>query len=107
MRPFRPASLFALFVVACGERAGGTDRGEPGGTMVIVAPGSGSSPMFPAHAIDAVARAIADNVYERLAEIGPELNTLGDRGFTPRLARSWDWASDSMSIAFHIDPRAR
>lgn len=75
--------------------------------MVIVAPGSGSSPMFPPHAADAIARAVADNVYERLAEIGPELNSLGDRGFTPRLARSWDWASDSLSIAFHIDPRAR
>jgi peptide/nickel transport system substrate-binding protein len=75
--------------------------------MVIVAPGSGSSPMFPPHAQDAIARAVADNVYERLAEIGPELNTLGDRGFSPRLARSWDWAADSMSIAFHLDPRAR
>jgi len=50
---------------------------------------------------------IVDNVYDRLADIGPDLNTRGDKGFTPHLARSWNWAPDSMSIAFAIDPRAR
>ena len=37
----------------------------------------------------------------------PELTTIGDKGFTPRLAKSWTWAPDSLSIAFSIDPRAR
>ncbi|MDQ3950335.1 MAG: ABC transporter substrate-binding protein, partial [Gemmatimonadota bacterium] len=37
----------------------------------------------------------------------PDLNTIGDRGFTPRLARRWTWTPDSLSIAFEIDPRAR
>jgi peptide/nickel transport system substrate-binding protein len=74
---------------------------------VITAPGSGSAPVFPPLATDEVSRAMADNIYERLAEIGPALNSVGDRGFTPRLASSWDWANDSLSIAFHIDPRAR
>jgi peptide/nickel transport system substrate-binding protein len=50
---------------------------------------------------------IADQVFDYLADIGPELNTLGDAGFTPRLAESWQWASDSLSIAFRLNPRAR
>ncbi|HEY5087711.1 MAG TPA: peptide ABC transporter substrate-binding protein, partial [Gemmatimonadaceae bacterium] len=40
-------------------------------------------------------------------DIGPALNTIGDGGFTPRLADSWTWAPDSSWIAFHLNPRAR
>lgn len=75
--------------------------------MVVAAPGSGTSPTFPPHAADAMARLVVDNVYERLAGIGPELNTTDDRTFSPQLAQRWEWAGDSMSIAFHLDPRAR
>ena len=108
MRTFRPALLFlVLLAAACADRAGDAGGAETGGTLVIVSPGTGSSPMLPPLAADAMGRAIADNVYERLAEIGPEMNAIGDRGFTPRLARSWEWAADSMSIAFVLDPRAR
>ena len=49
----------------------------------------------------------ADLMFDHLAEIGDSLNTIGDAGFSPRLATSWDWAKDSLSIAFHLDPKAR
>lgn len=94
-------------VAACSGREGGAPDGEHGGTMVVAAPGSGTSPTFPPHAADAMARLVVDNVYERLAGIGPELNTTDDRTFSPQLAQRWEWARDSMSIAFHLDPRAR
>lgn len=102
-------ALFSIVALtaACADRASDSSVGEPGGTVVIAAAGTGSSPMFPPYAADAVGRLGADNMYERLAEIGPELNTVGDRGFSPRLARSWEWSRDSLSIAFAIDPRAR
>ena len=32
---------------------------------------------------------------------------MGDKGFRPQLAERWDWAPDSLSIAFHINPHAR
>src|SRR5687768_240355 len=108
MRPARFAlSLLVVAAASCSDRTARTGGAEPGGTIVVAAPGSGSSPMFPPLAIDVVGRMVADNVYERLAEIGPDMNALGGRGFTPRLARSWQWAPDSMSIAFAIDPRAK
>ena len=46
-------------------------------------------------------------VFDRLADISDKLETAGDKTFTPRLAKSWAWAPDSLSIAFSIDPRAR
>src|SRR5688500_18096945 len=110
MRPLLTVGpLVALFTIGCLDRAASArSRGAPtGGTLVIASPGTGSSPMIPPYANDVVARLVTDNVYEHLAEIGPEMNTIGDQGFTPKLARAWQWASDSMSIAFSLDPRAR
>ena len=50
---------------------------------------------------------VEDLVFQRLADITAELNTVGDAGFTPALARRWSWAADSLSIAFTIDSTAR
>ena len=55
----------------------------------------------------AVGRQVAEQVYDYLAEVGPELNTVGDKGFIRRLARSWQWSADSLAIEFQLDPRAR
>ena len=52
-------------------------------------------------------RQVTDLLYDRLAEIGDDLNTVGDKGFKPQLAERWEWAPDSLSIVFHLDPRAR
>ncbi|MBA3892433.1 MAG: hypothetical protein H0X69_01890 [Gemmatimonadales bacterium] len=49
---------------------------------------------------------IADHLFLRLAGVGPDLVTAGDRGFVPLLARSWS-RRDSVTIAFELDPRAR
>jgi len=74
--------------------------------MIYAAP-SDPVDMFPPYVSDLVGRIVQDLVYERLAEIGPELQTIGDKGFAPLLAKSWTWAPDSLSIAFSLDPRAR
>ena len=75
--------------------------------MLITTAGTGTYPLLPPYAADGTSRLITDNVFERLAEIGPNLNTRGTEGFTPELADSWEFAADSMSIAFHLNPRAR
>lgn len=49
---------------------------------------------------------LADQLFLRLAELGPKLRTAGDEGFTPALAKSWR-RRDSVTLAFDLDPRAR
>lgn len=73
----------------------------------MVATGADAETLFPPLAMSVTARQVTDLLFEPLAEIGPALNTAGDAGFRPRLARSWTWARDSLSIAFDLDPRAR
>jgi len=50
---------------------------------------------------------IVDQIFDNLADIGNDMNTIGDAGFRPRLAKSWRWAPDSSWIEFDIDPVAR
>ena len=49
---------------------------------------------------------IADQLFLRLAALGPGMVTAGDRGFVPQLARSWS-RRDSLTLVFELDPRAR
>jgi len=48
---------------------------------------------------------VADQLFLRLAQLGPTLITSGDRAFEPLLARSWT-RRDSVTLAFDLDPRA-
>src|SRR5438105_2997323 len=53
-----------------------------------------------------VGAAVSDQIFLKLADIGLGLNTVGDSGFVPRLARSWKF-EDPLTLAFTLDPRAR
>lgn len=103
----RLTKLFALaVVVACSGENKPAPQGENGGTLVI-AVGGDPETLFPPLASTTTAQVVGDLVYDRLAEIGDSLSTVGDQGFQPRLAKTWDWAPDSLSIAFHLDPAAK
>jgi len=98
----------ALLVTACSSKEGSQSGGAAatGGTIIYAAP-SDPLDLFPPYVGDLVGRIVQDLVYERLAEIGPDMVSVSDKGFTPLLAKSWAWAPDSLSIAFSLDPRAR
>jgi peptide/nickel transport system substrate-binding protein len=83
-----------------------TSSGGSGGTLVI-STGGDPDVLIPLLASTVQAAQITDLVYDRLAQIGDSLNIVDDAGFTPRLADHWTWSADSLSIAFHINPRAR
>ena len=102
---YKSAALVAALSACSG---GETPRAESatGGTLVISV-GGDPDILLPPIASSTTAQLIGDLVYDRLAEIGDSLNTVGDSGFQPRLAKSWSWAGDSLSIAFHMDPAAR
>ena len=82
-----------------------TATGDTGGTLVVVMPAEPGT-LFPPQVVGTQGGAVVSAIFDKLADIAPTLETYGDVGFQPRLARSWQWASDSLSIAFTIDSAA-
>ena len=96
------------FLAACDRGAASKPSAaaeSPGGTVVISTPAEPDNLMPPITTAQA-GKQVEDLVYQHLADVGPALNTTGDAGFTPSLALRWDWAADSLSIAFHLDSSA-
>ncbi len=99
------ALILALFAaVACAPK-GGSCRGDYCGTLVIAAPGEPVT-LLPPVSDEALDRDVFEQLFLKLADIGPDANTVGDKGFEPQLAQRWEW-TDSLAITFHLDPRAR
>lgn len=101
-RPLAPI-VFLFLLAACGDIA--TD-GPAGGTVIIGASADADA-LLPPLAGSVQGRAVSELLFDRLAEMGPALNVTGDRGFAPRLARSWRWSLDSLTITFALDADAR
>lgn len=85
------------------ERAGAI--GDAGGTLIVVMPAEPGT-LFPPQVTGTQGGAVISALFDKLADIGPALETYGDAGFQPRLARTWQWAPDSLSIAFTLDSAA-
>ncbi len=98
------ALLLPLFASACADSSGASEGS--GGTVVVAAPAD-VDVLIPALTATTSGQAVVQQLFDRLADIGDDLNAIGDRGFRPHLARAWAWSADSLSIAFSIDPRAR
>ena len=92
--------------VACADSGRDQAAGDVGGTLVVSVTGDADNLLPPLYET-ITGRQVTDQIFDRLAEIGDDLNTIGDAGYTPSLAERWEWAEDSLSIAFHIDPDAR
>ena len=101
-----PKVFFALLLVAALSGCAGRDSGNGGGTVVI-ATASDAETFLPPFVATAQAQEVSDNLFDKLADIGPTLNTVGDVGFQPRLASRWQWSKDSLQVTFHLDPRAK
>jgi len=97
-----------ILLAACTSTEGGPRpaSGPSGGTFIYSAPSDPQS-VFPAFVAEQVGAVVIDLVFDHLADISSDLTTTGDKTFTPRLARSWTWSPDSLSITFSLDPRAR
>ena len=106
----RSASVRALVLAAstlgCSRERGASSSSSGVGTIVIAA-AADADHLFPPLVVGTQGKQVVDLVYDYLADPPENLNTIGDSGFTPRLARRWTWAKDSLSIAFQLDPRAR
>jgi len=104
-----PAAMAGVLLIGCTEVKQQPQTAGPadiGGTMVVATPAEPGT-ILPGLYSTSVERQVTDLLFDRLAEIGDDLNSIGDKGFTPQLATRWEWAPDSLSIVFHLDPRAR
>jgi len=111
-RAFMARSVLATLILAtaCGsDKKGPTPRsgGAGVGGSVIIAEPLDFSTFYPPAVDNALDFAVVNSVFDRLADIGDSLNTIGDAGFVRQLAKEWKWAGDSLSIAFQLDPTAR
>ncbi len=86
--------------------AGESGRGASGGTIVISASADADA-LFPPVVLSVQGKQVTDQIFDNLADIGDSLNTIGDVGFRPRLAKSWSWAPDSSWIDFHLQDSAK
>lgn len=96
------AAVALSLVAACGETPACSGAC---GTVVMVATAEPDN-LFPPVIQSAIGAAVSDQVFLKLADIGLGLNTVGDSGFEPRLARSWRF-EDPRTLVFELDPRAR
>src|SRR2546422_4347144 len=99
----RLAALGVLLLVACARREGCT--GDYCGTLVIATAGEPES-LLPPVLTAAVAQAVSDQMFLKLADIRPSPNTVGDEDFQPPPAQRGEWAG-SITLGVHPDPRAR
>ncbi len=97
--------LCALAVCGCVGTESSSAK-NTGGTLAI-STGGDPDALIPSLVQSVQGAQITDMIYDRLADIGDSINILNDRGFTPRLADHWTWGADSLSIAFHINPKAK
>lgn len=98
--PILSITLAAFVLAACSgdTRVGGT---------IVISTAADADILFPPLTFTLQGKQVVDQIFDNLADVGPTLNTVGDVGFTPRLADRWRWSPDSSWVAFHINPNAR
>ena len=92
------STIFLLSACSSERRVGGT---------IVISSAADADILFPPLTISLIGKQVTDQIFDKLADIGPALNTVGDAGFIPRLADRWRWSPDSSYVSFHINPNAK
>jgi peptide/nickel transport system substrate-binding protein len=102
MRPaISPVLLVTvLALTACGEPAPCPECG-----VIVIASGADADALLPVFA-QGVGRAVSDQLFLKLADVGLLANTVGDSGFVPRLAKSWRF-ENGRTLVFTLNEAAR
>ena len=90
--------IFLLSACSSDRRVGGA---------IVMSSAADADVLFPPLTITIIGKQVGDQIFDNLADVGAALNTVGDAGFSPRLADRWRWAPDSSYVAFHINPTAK
>lgn len=106
MRKLAVVPALALVLGACTEHPPGTGPDDVGGTLVISTTADPGT-LFPPFVVTGQAKQITEQIYDYLADVGPDLDTRNEKGFRPGLSDRWRWSNDSLMLAFHINPAAK
>src|SRR5260370_497685 len=99
----RVGGLLPALVGGCARR--GSGAGDYCGTLLTAATGEPAVLIPPVSEL-ASTRDVVDQVFLKLADLGPSGNTIGEEDFQPVLAQRWEWAGP-VPLVFHLGPRAR
>lgn len=102
-------AIIAALVASAGVHPADAQSRDAGNSIVIVTGQQATLPiptLMEGSAASVGNMEIADQLFLRLASLGPTLLTAGDRGFVPLLASSW-MRRDSLTLVFDLNPRAR
>jgi len=102
---YSSAVVLLTLVAACSDRVP-SGRAETGGTLVIASTADPGT-LFPPLILTAEAKQIAEQIYDYLADVGPDLDIRDEKNFRPGLADRWMWMNDSLMLSFHINPAAK
>jgi peptide/nickel transport system substrate-binding protein len=105
MSRIRTALLATLAFSAC--RGDSKITGDGRSEVLTISSPADADALFPPLVQTTQGAQVVELVFDGLAQPKGAIETVGDRGFAPRLASHWRWAADSLSIAFTIDARAR
>ena len=100
------ALLTALTAVGCSRSDAGETKSARQ-SIITIAAAVDADALIPPLVSTTQGKQAVDMLFDFLAEAKTPISTIGDAGFGPQLATRWQWAPDSLSIAFSIDPRAR
>jgi len=98
-------AVLAVILVACSERV--SSRPAPSGGTIVIATLEDPSTLFPPFVLTTSAKQISEQIYDYLADVGPNLDTRDEKSYRAELADSWRWSADSLSLTFHVNPRSR
>ena len=93
MRIRRSFPVIALLLVAACKGDNRSAANARATTLVMSLPADADQ-LIPVFSINETSAQVSAVVFEKLAEVGDSLNTVGDAGFRPSLADSWTWAPD-------------
>jgi peptide/nickel transport system substrate-binding protein len=99
----------AILAASAGRSADAQTHGDARTSIVIVTGLQATLPiptLMEGPASNVANMEVADQLFLRLAALGPTLLTSGDRNFVPLLASSWS-RRDSVTLVFDLNPRAR
>jgi len=74
---------------------------------LVVSTSADADALFPPVVSATAGNQVTEQIFEPLAALDQTINVIGDKGFIPQLADRWEWGADSLSIIYHLNPKAR